>query len=183
VTVPPGPPSGSVASCRPSAIGVRVLAPARFAERIAAARCEHAAFPANAESGTDHGRATEDQSPFLEAMFFGSWLADAMAGQAGVCHPGAVVAGYLLRCAASEAGARRVPLVVLIHMAYRFHARMAPVARPAVGRMGHEPAACRPGTMPQSFTARPVQGKHVHLARAEGTNDPCRLRLPRPDCW
>ncbi|HXZ77905.1 MAG TPA: hypothetical protein VEH31_44500 [Streptosporangiaceae bacterium] len=51
---------------------VRVLAPARFAERIAAARCEHAAFPANAESGTDHGRAREDQPPFLEAMFFGS---------------------------------------------------------------------------------------------------------------
>jgi hypothetical protein len=25
-------------------------------------------------------------------------------------------------------------------------------------------------------------GKHVHLARTEGTNDPCRLDRPQPDC-
>ena len=103
---------------------VRVLAPARFAERIAAARCEHAAFPANAEFDTGHGRAMEDQPPFLEAMFFGSWLADAVAEQVAVCHPDVVICDYLLRSAASEVEAHRIPLVMLMHTAYRFHARM-----------------------------------------------------------
>jgi len=31
--------------------------------------------------------------------------------------------------------------------------------------------------------SHPVQGKQVHLARAEGTNDSCGLGRPQPDCW
>jgi Ion channel/TrkA-N domain len=62
----------------------------------------------------------EDQPPFLEAIFFGSWLADAMAEQAGVCHPDVVVADCLLRSAASGVEAHRIPLVMLMHTAYRF---------------------------------------------------------------
>ena len=40
---------------------VRILASARYAARIAAAGCEHAAHPAAAEFDADQGRAMEDQ--------------------------------------------------------------------------------------------------------------------------
>jgi MGT family glycosyltransferase len=104
---------------------VRILAPARFAGRIAAAGCEHAAHPAAAEFDAGHGRAMEDQSPFLAATFFGSWLAGAVAEQAAVFRPDVVVVDYLLRSAVCEAEAQRIPLVLLLHTAYRFHARVA----------------------------------------------------------
>jgi UDP:flavonoid glycosyltransferase YjiC (YdhE family) len=103
---------------------VRILAPARFAGRIAAAGCEHAAHPAAAEFDAGHGRAMEDQSPFVAATFFGPWLADAMAEQAVLFRPGVVVVDYLLRSAVCEAEAQRIPLVLLLHTAYRFHARV-----------------------------------------------------------
>jgi UDP:flavonoid glycosyltransferase YjiC (YdhE family) len=104
---------------------VRVLAPARFAGRIAAAGCEHVAHPAAAEFNTDLGRAMDDQSPFLAATFFGPWLADAMAGQVAADRPDVVVVDCLLRSALCEVEAHGIPLVVLVHMAYRFHARIA----------------------------------------------------------
>jgi MGT family glycosyltransferase len=104
---------------------VRVLAPDRLAGRIAAARCEHAAHPAAAEFDASHGRAMEDQSPFLAATFFGPWLADAVAEQAAVSRPDVAVVDYLLRSAACEAEAQRIPLVLLMHTAHRFHARVA----------------------------------------------------------
>jgi MGT family glycosyltransferase len=104
---------------------VRVLAPARFAGRIAAAGCEHAAHPAAAEFDAGHGRAMEDQSPFVAATFFGPWLAGAVAEQAAVFRPDVVVVDYLLRSAVCEAEAQRIPLVLLMHTAYRFHAGMA----------------------------------------------------------
>jgi MGT family glycosyltransferase len=104
---------------------VRVLAPARFAGRIAAAGCEHAAHPAAAEFDASHGRAMEDQSPFMTATFFGPWLAEAVAEQAAVFRPDVVVIDYLLRSAVCEAEAQRIPLILLLHMAYRFHARVA----------------------------------------------------------
>jgi MGT family glycosyltransferase len=104
---------------------VRILAPARFAGRIAAAGCEHAAHPAAAEFDAGHGRAMEDQSPFLAATFFGPWLAGAVAEQAAVFRPDVVVVDYLLRSAVCEAEAQRIPLVLLLHTAYRFHARVA----------------------------------------------------------
>ena len=103
---------------------VRILAPARFAGRIAAAGCEHAAHPAAAEFDSGHGRAMEDQSPFVAATFFGPWLADAMAEQAVLFRPGVVVVDYLLRSAVCEAEAQCIPLVLLLHTAYRFHARV-----------------------------------------------------------
>jgi UDP:flavonoid glycosyltransferase YjiC (YdhE family) len=103
---------------------VRILAPARFAGRIAAAGCEHAAHPPAAEFDAGHGRAMEDQSPFVAATFFGPWLADAMAEQAVLFRPGVVVVDYLLRSAVCEAEAQRIPLVLLLHTAYRFHARV-----------------------------------------------------------
>lgn len=104
---------------------VRILAPARFAGRIAAAGCEHAVHPAAAEFDAGHGRAMEDQSPFLAATFFGPWLAGAVAEQAALFRPGVVVVDYLLRSAVCEAEAQRIPLVLLLHTAYRFHARVA----------------------------------------------------------
>jgi len=104
---------------------VRVLAPARFAGRIAASGCEHAAHPAAAEFDAGHGRAMEDQSPFVAATFFGPWLAGALAGQAAVFRPDVVVVDYLLRSAVCEAEAQRIPLVLLMHTAYRFHASAA----------------------------------------------------------
>jgi MGT family glycosyltransferase len=103
---------------------VRVLAPARLAGRITAAGCEHAAHPAAAEFDASHGRAMEDQSPFMAATFFGPWLAEAVAEQAAVFRPDVVVVDYLLRSAVCEAEAQRIPLVLLLHMAYRFHARV-----------------------------------------------------------
>jgi UDP:flavonoid glycosyltransferase YjiC (YdhE family) len=103
---------------------VRILAPARFAGRIAAAGCEHAAHPAAAEFDAGHGRAMEDQSPFLAATFFGSWLAGAVAEQAALFRPDVVVVDYLLRSAVCEAEAQGIPLVLLLHTAYRFHARV-----------------------------------------------------------
>jgi hypothetical protein len=102
---------------------VRVLAPARFAGRIAAAGCEHAADPPAAGFDAGHGRAMEDQSPFMAATFFGPWLAEAVAEQAEVFRPGVVVIDYLLRSAVCEAGAHRIPLILLLHMAYRYHTR------------------------------------------------------------
>ena len=104
---------------------VRILAPARLAGRIAAAGCEHAAHPAAAEFDAGHGRAMEDQSPFLAATFFGPWLAGAVAEQAALFRPDVVVVDYLLRSAVCESEAQRIPLVLLLHMAYRFHARLA----------------------------------------------------------
>jgi MGT family glycosyltransferase len=104
---------------------VRILAPARLAGRIAAAGCEHAAHPAAAEFDTGHGRAMEDQSPFMAAMFFGPWLAGAVAEEAALFRPDVVVVDYLLRSAICEAEAQRLPLVLLLHLAYRFHARVA----------------------------------------------------------
>ena len=60
---------------------------------------------------------------------------------------------------------------------------VAPAARPAV-RTDWSRAR---GEQAQRYVAechRPsVRGKHVHIARAEGTNGPCRLRLLQPDCW
>ena len=67
----------------------------------------------------------EDQSPFLAATFFGPWLAGAVAEQAALFRPGVVVVDYLLRSAVCEAEAQRIPLILLMHMAYRFHARLA----------------------------------------------------------
>jgi MGT family glycosyltransferase len=104
---------------------VRVLAPARFAGRIAAAGCEHAAHPAAAEFDAGHGRAMEDQSPFVAATFFGPWLAGALAEQAAVFRPDVVVVDYLLRSVVCEAEAQRIPLVLLLHTAYRFHVSAA----------------------------------------------------------
>jgi MGT family glycosyltransferase len=104
---------------------VRVLAPARFAGRIAAAGCEHAAHPAAAEFDAGQGRAMEDQSPFVAATFFGPWLAGALAEQAAASRPDVVVVDYLLRSAVCEAEAQRIPLVLLMHTAYRFHAGAA----------------------------------------------------------
>ena len=75
---------------------VGVLAPARFARRIAAAGCEHVAHPAVAEFNPGHGRAMEDQSPFLEATFFGPWLTGAVAEQVAADRPDVVVVDYLL---------------------------------------------------------------------------------------
>ena len=66
---------------------VRVLAPARLAGRIAAAGCEHAAHPTAAEFDAGHGRAMEDQSPFMAATLFGPWLAEAVAEHAGCSGP------------------------------------------------------------------------------------------------
>ncbi len=104
---------------------VRVLAPARFAARIAAAGCEHAAHPADAEFDAGHGRAMEDQSPFVEATFFGPWLPGAVAGQIAADRPDVVVVDCLLRSAICEVEAHGIPLVVLMHLAYRFHAGLA----------------------------------------------------------
>jgi MGT family glycosyltransferase len=104
---------------------VRVLAPARFAGRITAAGCEHAAHPAAAEFDASRGRAMEDQSPFMAATFFGPWLAEAVAEQAAVFRPDVVVVDYLLRSAVCEAEAQRIPLILLLHMAYRFHTSAA----------------------------------------------------------
>ena len=60
---------------------------------------------------------------------------------------------------------------------------VAPAARPAV-RTDWSRAR---GEQAQRYVAechRPsVRGKHVHIARAERTNGPCRLRLLQPDCW
>jgi MGT family glycosyltransferase len=103
---------------------VRVLAPARFAGRIAAAGCEHAAHPAAAEFDAGHGRAMEDQSPFVAATFFGPRLAGAVAEQAAVFRPDVAVVDYLLRSSLCEVEAQRIPLVLLMHTAYRFHAHV-----------------------------------------------------------
>src|SRR2546430_3104552 len=81
---------------------VRVLAPARFAGRIAAAGCEHAAHPVAAEFNAGHGRAMEDQSPFVAATFFGPWLARAVAEQTAVVRPDVVGVDYLLRSSLCE---------------------------------------------------------------------------------
>jgi hypothetical protein len=64
----------------------------------------------------------EDQSPFLEATFFGPWLAAAVAGQVAADRPDVVVVDYLMRSAQCEVEAHGVPLVVLVHMAHRCHA-------------------------------------------------------------
>jgi len=101
---------------------VRILAPARYAARIAAAGCEHAAHPAHAEFQASHGRAMEDQPGFTTATFFGPWLADAVTRQIRARRPDVVIIDYLLRSALCAAEAEGVPRVILMHTAYRFHA-------------------------------------------------------------
>ena len=61
---------------------------------------------------------------------------------------------------------------------------VAPVARPTV-RTDWSRNRSEQARQYAAQCHRPPRprGKHGHLARAEGTNGPCRLGLPRPDCW
>lgn len=98
---------------------LRILAPAQHRERVAAAGCEHVAQPPAAEFDTRRGRAMEDQMEFLESMFFGSLLADALAAEVARRRPDAVVVDFLLRSVMSEAEALDLTRVALVHLRHQ----------------------------------------------------------------
>jgi UDP:flavonoid glycosyltransferase YjiC (YdhE family) len=101
---------------------VRILGPADLADRVLAAGCEHRAFPARAEFDASRGRAVEDQfeTYSLETMF-GAAIPGAVAAEVERDPPDLVVCDYLLRSVLCRIEALGFPLIVLMHMAYRFH--------------------------------------------------------------
>lgn len=104
---------------------VRILAPAGFAERVAAARCSIRPFPSDLEFNPELGRAFEDQPTVPQNLFFGPVLPRAVAAEIGAEPTDLVVVDYLLRSVVCLAEARPLPHAMLMHMAYHHHA--APV--------------------------------------------------------
>jgi hypothetical protein len=100
---------------------VRILAPAAYAERVAALGCEHRPLPAAAEFDPTHGRAAEDQRPYLLETLFGPALPAAFAVEVARRRPQVAVGDYLLRGVLCQGEAERVATVPLVHTGFDFH--------------------------------------------------------------
>jgi UDP:flavonoid glycosyltransferase YjiC (YdhE family) len=101
--------------------GVRVLAPAGYAERVRAAGCRQRSFPPSAEFDATRGRAMEDQVGFLREIFSGQTLPDAVVAELAAEPADVIVVDYLLRSVVSLAERSPLPFVPLVHTTYRFH--------------------------------------------------------------
>jgi UDP:flavonoid glycosyltransferase YjiC (YdhE family) len=155
---------------------VRVVGPADFGDRIAAAGCRHVPFPAALELDPALGRRIDEQRPLLERLFFGPHLPETLvaAGEADV-----VVVDYLLRSTVAAAEQLDTPHAVLVHTIHPFHddATNALVDRAAAAIV----------TVPRAFDDWPDAPPHVaHVgAIAESADSgewesPWRDDDPRP---
>jgi MGT family glycosyltransferase len=100
---------------------VRILAPALYADRVAAAGCAMRPFPPEAEFDPGLGREMEEQWPFLLQTFYGRVLVDAVAAELAAEPADVVVVDFLLRSTACALEQLPVPAVQLIHTTFRFH--------------------------------------------------------------
>ncbi len=99
--------------------GIRILAPAADAGRVAAAGCLHRPFPAGAE--LEPGLRAEEQRNVLGRLFYGRELADALRAELADEPSDVVVVDYLLRSAAAVAEQLPAADVLLIHTICGFH--------------------------------------------------------------
>jgi UDP:flavonoid glycosyltransferase YjiC (YdhE family) len=101
---------------------VRVLAPALVAGRVAAAGGEHRPFPRELEYDATAGRAMEEQwTTYLPMMFWGAPPVEAVREELAARPADVVVVDQLLRSASWWVARHGPPLVVLAHMAHRYH--------------------------------------------------------------
>jgi UDP:flavonoid glycosyltransferase YjiC (YdhE family) len=99
----------------------RILAPAGYAARVAAAGCVHRPFPPELEWDPTLGWRFEDQRAIMDRVFFGRDLGDALAAELAVEPADVLVIDYLLRSVIGVAEQVAVPTVLLIHTIYGFH--------------------------------------------------------------
>jgi UDP:flavonoid glycosyltransferase YjiC (YdhE family) len=101
---------------------VRVLAPSLVADRVAAVGGEHRPFRADLEFDPTAGRAMEEQwTTYLPMMFWGAPPAEVVRDELAARPADVVVVDQLLRSAAWWVTRHGPPLVVLAHMAHRYH--------------------------------------------------------------
>lgn len=100
---------------------VRILAPAAYSQRAAAAGCEHRPLPQALEFDVGKGRAAEDQGEYVDETLLGSGLPLALASEHEAEPADAVVVDYLLRSSLCRAEALDVPWFSLVHMTNRFY--------------------------------------------------------------
>ena len=100
---------------------VRILAPATYAARAAASGCALCPFPAEAEFKPALGRQLEEQRTYLDGIFLGRQLPDAVAAELSREHADVIVVDYLLRSLVGFAEQLSTPDVLLIHTLHRFH--------------------------------------------------------------
>jgi hypothetical protein len=100
---------------------VRFLAPAELRDRVTAAGCVPVGYPAELEFDPAQGRRMEEQRPFLDRLFFGRHLPDALLAELEERPADVVVVDYLLRSAVAATELQPVPLALLIHTIYGFH--------------------------------------------------------------
>ena len=101
---------------------VRVLAPVSLGDRIRAARARPRAWPSAIEFDAARGRAIEEQlDGWLTDIVLGPGLPAAIRDELVAEPADAIVVDYLLRSALVEVQRARVPLVALVHQAFRAH--------------------------------------------------------------
>jgi UDP:flavonoid glycosyltransferase YjiC (YdhE family) len=92
------------------------------ARRVAAAGGEHRAFPPALEFDATAGRAMEEQwSTYLPMMFWGTPVVEAVRDELADRPADVVVVDQLLRSTAWWVSRQGPPLVLLVHMAHRYH--------------------------------------------------------------
>lgn len=100
---------------------VRILAPAAYAERVAAADCIHRPLPPGLEFDPGAGRAAEDQESYIDEIVLGLGPAQGLADELAENPADVVLLDYLMRSTITRAESLGVPRVLFFHMAHRFH--------------------------------------------------------------
>jgi MGT family glycosyltransferase len=101
---------------------VRVLAPVSLTDRIMAAGARPRAWPPGIEFDASRGRAIEEQlDGWLTDILLGPGLPAAVRGELATEPADVVVVDYLLRSALIEVERSHLPLVPLVHQAFRAH--------------------------------------------------------------
>ena len=102
---------------------VRIIAPAAYADRVAAAGCAHRAFPPAVEFDPSVGRAAEDQEEFMFETALGAGLPALLVRELEAEPAHVVVVDFLLRSTVAAAQASGAAVVLLVHMSRRWHGR------------------------------------------------------------
>ena len=102
---------------------VRIIAPAAYADRAAAAGCAHRPFPPAVEFDASAGRAMEDQEEFMVETALGDGLPAVLSRELEAEPADVVVVDYLLRSTVAAAEASGAAVVLLFHMSRRWHGR------------------------------------------------------------
>jgi hypothetical protein len=93
-----------------------------MADRVTVAGGEHRPFPPGLEFDPTAGRAMEEQwSTYLPMLFWGARIVEAVRDELAVGPADVVVVDQLLRSTAWWVSREGPPLVLLVHMAHRYH--------------------------------------------------------------